>query len=307
MISISFEKWHGCKNDFIVIQGHLPENQYLVSSLRRQAPVLCSKKGDGIGADGILYLRPKGDTHEVIVINADGTLAQNCGNGLRCVAASLWKANPPRAEEEPPLLQVHIGTATVDLRWVAERSRDDCTFVMVEMPPAHRNPSQASEADAALRKILAEQTLAFAYTRLDVYEIGNPHLLLWGTEATESSIQQLGHAIQGTALAAQYNTHLLDEIQIPTPPRGEPDLVRGRVKEAYRMLSWERGVGFTPACGSGACAAAVAILEQGVVSREAWVALETPGGTLWVQQKDPEGIVRLVGPAVYVYKGTFFL
>ncbi len=305
MISISFEKWHGCKNDFIVIQGQKPENQYVVSSLRRQAPILCSKKGDGIGADGILYLRPQDDSHELIVINADGSLAQNCGNGLRCAASFLWKSSPPHAQEHP-LLQMQVGTSTVDLQWVAQKERESCTYVLAEMPTVCHKASQEAQVADTLRKLLDQKSAVVTYDSLSIYEVGNRHLLLWGTEATEHNLRTLGEAIQGSTLAETYNVHLLTEIPVP-PPAGAPTLVQGQIGEAYRMLSWERGVGFTPACGSGACAAGVAVLEKGFASRSQWISIETPGGGLWVQQKGPEEAVRLLGPAVFVYSGTFYL
>ena len=306
MISISFEKWHGCKNDFIVIQGQKPENQYLLSSLRRQAPLLCNKTGAGIGADGILYLRPQGESHELIVINSDGSLAQNCGNGLRCAAAFLWKAHPPREGEEVPLLQMQVGTSNMNLQWVAHQERESCTYVMVDMPAPQGNPAEAKEAAAELKKILTQQSVSFTYDSLEAYTVGNRHLLLWGPDATESTLQKIGQAIRGTSLSETYNLHLLTEV--PVSPHGnEPAWVQGQVSEAYRMLSWERGVGFTPACGSGACSAGVAVLEKGFAPRESWISIETPGGPLWVQQRDQQGEVRLLGPAVYVYSGLFFL
>src|SRR5690606_29206086 len=90
---ISFEKWHGCRNDFIVLRMRQTSADEVLPSLVKAAPRLCSRDGSGIGADGILVLHEgPGDPLrpvELSIVNSDGSLARNCGNGLRCAGASI--------------------------------------------------------------------------------------------------------------------------------------------------------------------------------------------------------------------------
>ena len=108
-MEIHFEKWHGCHNDFIIIHNSCEQKNNILPSLQKAAKYLCSHSGDGIGADGILLLchQQKDNTAntELVIINKDGSLADNCGNGLRCAAASIFnkvktsKHNPGALEK----------------------------------------------------------------------------------------------------------------------------------------------------------------------------------------------------------------
>jgi len=300
MISLSFEKWHGCRNDFLVIHGSPQENRYIHSSLIRQAPQLCSKKGDGIGADGILYVRKAPEGYQVTVINADGSLAQNCGNGLRCVAASLWHANPPQ-EGELSHLTLQVEHTSMHLQLLGKQESDMRYHIMAEMPAPQLEGAVSGALETQLRSLCPSPSIRI--DRIEAASVGNAHLLVFLSQGSPAQVEAWGHNLRASSLLTTHNVHFLWEN--PTDTRPIPG--GGQVGETYGMQSWERGVGASPACGSGACAAGSSILDQGFLSRSDWVALDTPGGRLWVQQRDPQGEIRLVGPARFVYRGTFFL
>ena len=92
-MKIKFEKWHGCRNDFILIWLG-PNQEITYDAIIRKTPFLCSKLGDGIGADGMIILHHLGEEHNpdrISIINSDGSIAQTCGNGIRCAALATLK------------------------------------------------------------------------------------------------------------------------------------------------------------------------------------------------------------------------
>ena len=111
---VDFEKWHGCRNDFLVIWSTHNEANYLLGSLQRQASALCSRKGEGVGADGLLILltesRADLKPDKLVIINADGSLASNCGNGLRCAALSVYKkiCQYGHVSDEPEFIELKV-------------------------------------------------------------------------------------------------------------------------------------------------------------------------------------------------------
>ncbi|MDP9001811.1 MAG: diaminopimelate epimerase [Myxococcota bacterium] len=265
--SVPFFKYEGLGNDFILV----PTNDE--RSLSAQSVVRLCDRRLGIGADGILLMLPPRTpdcvTH-MRVINADGSLPEMCGNGLRCVALHIARG-----------LDVRDGTLRVDTdagpRECAIADRGGEGMVRVEMGAIRISGDRSLDIDG--RRI--------ALTTADA---GNPHAVLLGTFA-RGDVDEMGPRIArhpdfpgGTNVGF---AHVCDD-------------------DTIDLVVWERGVGVTHACGTGACAAAAVACAKGLARIGTAITVRLPGGTLAVTL-DHEGTASLYGPARYVFSGRIDL
>jgi len=251
---VTLTKHHGLGNDFLVLldlDGTRPVGAEL-------ARALCDRHR-GVGADGVIRVvrGPDGADVAMELRNADGTVAETSGNGLRCLAQAVLDAGVVAG----PNLAVMTGAG---LRRLTARRTDDpgVVEVSVEMGPAVVGPDQPqATADRGMRTV----------------DMGNPHLVLWGPCFVTDDVVGLG---------AQVQVHHPGGVNVEfvTPGPG-PDELTVRI--------WERGVGETQACGTGACAAAAAAHEWGLVGPS--VTVHQPGGDAFVELRP--GSVVLTGPA----------
>jgi diaminopimelate epimerase len=302
---IDFEKWHGCQNDFIVTWVVSTDMDSVFETLKRLASKLCSRNGSGIAADGILILEvttrrdiwPK----ELHIINSDGSLASNCGNGLRCAAMSVRKKALSTSSEMIDGVTFKVGSLSMDCRFVG-REHQPLVAVTMPIPQVNQSNPWHAEVVSSFQKITEEMKKL----RGDVYSValGNPHIVAIVDEASEVAAAEVGAAMQSVRNRDGINVHLAHIEEITDKDRkqarsdfGEP------IGELYKVWPWERGVGLTQACGSGACAVAVAAYESGGLERSEWVAIDMPGGRLYARQSEPKDVVVLTGPAVLVFEG----
>lgn len=260
-----FAKYHGHGNDFIIIADLAPAMS--IVKLQNQAPQLCDRH-KGIGADGIVVLVPKPGYLDMTVINADGSLAQNCGNGLRC--AARWYFENYNASE----ITINLG----EKAYFCASLGEDISVTMGEC-----------EVEAlGLLKWAGLSVKAFKAL------IGNRHLVFLSAEQACSDMEVYLHEAQKSfADFKEYN------IGFVFARRG-----------VFESFVFERGVGWTKSCGSGACAAACAIaFESHVFSGE--FTLCQPGGDIKVSTRVLQSHDRLasfyvsqVGGAVGVYYGN---
>lgn len=313
---LDFEKWHGCRNDFIVTWIGDADGELVESSLRRQAVALCDRRA-GIGADGILILR--GKTRDALtpdrlaIINSDGSLAANCGNGLRVAALSVLKRHREKGEpkELPEAVSLTITTDPAAGEKVCRFLRPSGAWplVAVEMGVA-RTDGVPWKADAlaqlaSLAKSLGAPGLA---AEAGVCEIGNPHLVVPFEGASRELVLRLGPAMQAGTSWSGLNVHLVHSVPLTDKDQQRAGQeLGGRLGELFRAYVWERGAGETEACGSGACAVAACSLASGLGERDQWIAVDMPGGRLYVKQDDPGEPVLLAGPGVFVYSGKLGL
>src|SRR6476620_5995215 len=142
-MELEFEKWHGNKNDFILTW--FVHDQVTFEALRREAPALCNRDGSGIGADGILVLhvQTKRDVMptQLTIINSDGSLAETCGNGIRCAALSIltrhWEHTP--SLEDLDGFELNLRSSRASIRFMGKfkkNIRDSLPLVAVEMGQA---------------------------------------------------------------------------------------------------------------------------------------------------------------------------
>lgn len=260
MSGLAFEKYEGLGNDFIVMEV---EREGIVS--KALAAQLCDRRL-GIGADGVLLVLPAEDpSHRarMVVINADGSIPEMCGNGLRCVALHLAGGG---------VFETGAGLRTCEVDTTSALA-----MVTVDMGEV------LWEGDRPL-DVQGESVL------VSVADAGNPHAVMFG-ESTRADIERLGPLI---AIHREF-------------PRGTnvefAKMTDGRID----LVVWERGVGLTLACGTGACATAVVACEKGLIPWDAPVTVRLPGGDLFIEVARKTHRVRMRGPARHVFSGRFDL
>jgi len=271
----AFAKGHGTGNDFLVLLDTSTDDlgtstDDLPEDLVR---ALCDRR-TGIGADGILRVLPAADGWIMDHRNADGSVSQMCGNGVRVVGRYLVETGLAA----PGPIMIHARGRTVAL----EVPADPEAGITVDMGPAH--PS-GIEVGVLLPRAghPSEEPVAL---RGQAVWCPNPHAVVW----CETDPADLGD-IEGSTLTPEGRTTFPDGANIEFCQRLEADRVRMRINE--------RGVGETRACGTGACAVAAC---QMALSGATSVHVEQPGGTVEVS-RSPSGTLLLRGPAVIVAHG----
>lgn len=312
-MKLNFEKWHGAKNDFILTWFYGDDVAF--DSLARQAPLLCNRDGSGIAADGILVLhvnqREQIYPDKLSIINSDGSIAETCGNGIRCTALSVLKRHreiAPRDIAEG--FELPLKSSTVSCRFLGRgklEGRDYWPLVSVDMGVPQVN-SESPVYDDAVRDVdtiakelkLPELTRDWAFVA-----IGNQHLVFFLDDANTQLLRKVGPALQNCKSWDGINVHLAVAKEPSNQDRTTSANKLGQpIQELYEVYVWERGAGETQACGSGACAVAAAALASGLVDRNHWLGIQMPGGRLYVKQDDPGSAVNLAGPAEFVFEGT---
>jgi len=266
-VGIVFEKWEGLGNDFVIVE--LPDG-FSEPFAPERTRLLCDRHR-GIGADGILFIARSGPHPRMIVSNADGSRPEMCGNGLRCVAAFL--AN----------LANHAGQTDVTLVIATDAGDKQCRVESTNGQHAVTVDMGSARQTNPLEVHVAGKTHAF--TTID---IGNPHAITFDPSYTQADIDLVAPTI-ATATAGGINVEfcriLLDH------PRPRID-----------VTVWERGVGRTLACGTGACAVAAAACDAHRLPFGEPVDVVLPGGILEITV-DTQRRVRMKGPARRVFRG----
>ncbi len=262
-MALRFGKYEGIGNDFLVVEAASD-----AALGPEQARKLCDRHY-GVGGDGVLLSAPPvtpGAHGRMVVLNSDGSRPEGCGNGLRCVALSLArKLGLQRAEL---VIDTDAGPRTALVE-----ARGDNADVTVSMGRATRE----GEVTATHR---GEQ---LTFQRISM---GNPHAIVFDVACSEQELDELGPRVSGS-LAGGSNV----EIVRPTGPA------------SFDVLVWERGVGRTLACGTGAAAVAALAALEGRAPYDQPITLKLPGGPLELTVRKEDLSVTLRGPARFVFTG----
>ena len=253
-------KHHGLGNDFLVLVD-LELGTPLDSDLAR---ALCDRRR-GVGADGLIRVGPAAGQADVTMVlrNADGTRAEMSGNGIRCLGQAVARSRG--LDTLDLVVATDAGLRGLEVR---PGPHPDTAWVGVDMGPARPGPAVSPLAGV------------IDATKVATVDMGNPHLVLLVDDPADTDLAVLGPASQ-----AGYPEGINVEVVAATP--GQPDSLDLRV--------WERGVGLTQACGTGACAAASAAHDWGVVGER--VRVRMPGGQVEVALG---ASITLSGPATFV-------
>lgn len=289
---IDFIKVHGLGNDLILVDVVDRPEVLAFSGWSTLASAWCARH-TGIGADGVLLLGPGrgGADYTLRILNADGSEAGMCGNGLRCVARHLAEARGAGEEWRT------VRTSSTLVRARAIRSPEGFDTATVELGVPSTGPDQVPvlapdalrvELPSDVRRAWADWwSVAGADEAIACVSVGNPHAVVFVRQVDRVPLDLAGPVLERHPLFPEgTNVHFVE-------PRGPG---------SARVRSWERGAGITQACGSGACASVVAGVLRGVVARACDV--ELPGGMLRVHWDDETGRVSMTGAAVVVFRGN---
>lgn len=271
-MSLRFTKMHGLGNDFVIVDCRT-QPFFL-------PPAQIAKIGDrhfGVGFDQLLTIEPAQDSTGAFrygIYNTNGSKALQCGNGVRCVAAWLRRARA-------------LGVGTTRLQSpsgpVAVELLDDGD-VRVDMGVPHFAPADVPldlhAVDPYRLRIVA------ADVEFGAASMGNPHAVIEVADVARAPLDSLGAALSTS-------THFPQGCNV-----GFAQIVD---RTHVRLRVWERGVGVTLACGSGACAAVAILRRRGKLDAD--VAVELPGGTLQIRWDGEGAPVWMQGPAQFVFEG----
>ena len=293
---IRFDKMHGLQNDFVVLElpaelATLPRARQ-AEQLSRLAVAMCHRR-TGVGADGIIIVAPSRIAdYAMRVINADGSEPEMCGNGLRCAAG--WLAARGKARE----LRFETGAGTLTTWVEAHDPMQGSSLVRVDMGEPRLLRAQIPMLGAPAEPVL-DQLLEVGGVRYvaSAVSMGNPHCILF-LDAQE------GTPLAGCALDALPLAELGPRIEqlAAFPARTNVELAQVLGPDELAVRVWERGVGITQACGTGACATMVAAHLTGRVGPRAQVHLA--GGSLLVEWAGA-GSLFMSGPCQRVFTGTW--
>jgi diaminopimelate epimerase len=301
---IPFAKVEGLGNDFVVVDlrpGQPAAGATPSPADPEIARALCDRHF-GIGADGVLAILPgtEGDAR-MRVINADGSEAEMCGNGIRCVAKILYEKDPGLRR---PALRIDTGAGLLECAVDAVEGRVRTVAVEMGRPRLSRGeiPMTGPAGERALRLPLAAGDRSFALTAVSM---GNPHAVIFVDDA--------GADLR--ALAEIYGPRIETHPTFPRRTNVEFARVRrGAQGPEIDLVVWERGVGITLACGTGACATAVAAVLEGRAPAGAEIPVHLLGGMLFITVRadrgDGEGTfagVCMRGPATIVFEAEIDL
>ncbi len=286
---LAFVKYEGLGNDFVVVDAR--ERPAEVSIDGPLASRICDRHR-GVGADGVLVLLPPRTRDAVAsmrVLNADGSEAEMCGNGIRCVAKHVAESGGGRAVPSVLRFDTGAGLLTTEVELDVEgRVRD----VTVDMGRARLERGEIPvQGDPRGRMIDETVEVAGRSLQLTAVSMGNPHAV------TFDEVERTQAAFLGPAL----------EHSASFPRKTNVEFARRRGPRAIDVVVWERGVGFTQACGTGACATAVAACVTGRSPFDESIAVGLPGGTLTITVGRDLQSIRMRGPARRVFEGTLDL
>ena len=277
--SVRFTKMHGAGNDYIYVDTQ----KYDVPD-PSAAAIAWSNRHTGIGSDGLVLIgKPYGGVDadfSMRIFNADGSEAKMCGNASRCIGKYLYERR--LTDKTTIRLQTLSGVKTLKLHLAGcETPEAKVESVTVDMlAPSFHVPEQYDEAVGGVLTI-GSRTFHGTFVSM-----GNPHFVCFVDDIDTLDVARYGSAME-------YATAFPERCNIEFAELKADGTIRTRV--------WERGSGITMACGTGACATAVAAAVTGRASRRSVVAMD--GGTLHIEWNEADGHVYMTGPAAFVFDG----
>jgi diaminopimelate epimerase len=267
---VPFRKMQGLGNDFVVFDARTQAVDITPEQARRIAD-----RHFGIGCDTVVLILPGGASADAALrfFNADGGEISACGNATRCVARFLM--------EERGLARVRLESKTGSL-FCRDAGKG---LVMVDMGApglGWRDIPLAEERDTLQFQFALEGRTLTA----SAASMGNPHCILFVGDAEKAPVAQIGPLIETNALF---------------PQRTNVEFAQVLDRDHIRMRVWERGVGITLACGTGAAATAVAAIRKGLVNRKVELILD--GGSLMLEWPKDDAPVLMTGPGVTSFRG----
>ena len=278
MADIKFTKMHGLGNDYVYIDcmKSMPDD---LASLA----VEMSDRHTGVGGDGIILILPSETADcRMRMFNADGSEGKMCGNGIRCVGKFVYDNAICRSRRLR--VETLAGVKTLDL---VTGPNDTVTEATVDMGEPVRTPSEIPVIyDGPTMTDAPVMTKAAGEVRITAVSMGNPHGVIFFDRLADVDVHRLGRELETAPM---------------WPDRANIEFARVESPGHIRMRVWERGSGETMACGTGACATALAAFTAGLCGSRITVSL--PGGDLEIEILAGNRVI-MTGPATTVFTGT---
>lgn len=281
MVTLSFSKYHGLGNDFILVDNRSSSEPMITPE---QAIDVCDRNF-GIGGDGVIFVLPGKDDHDYTmrIFNSDGSEPEMCGNGIRCLAKFIadLETQDGKAPSLPHTYSIYTlaGTIRPALQPSGQVTVDmgEPILTAKEIPTTLGTP-EGKAIDETLN-------VAGKDWQVTCVSMGNPHCITFVEDVDAIPLAEIGPLFENhEAFPARINTEFVEVVR--------PDYLKMKV--------WERGAGPTLACGTGACALAVATVLNDKCDRA--VTVELPGGNLQIEWAESNRIY-MTGPATKVFAG----
>lgn len=275
---MKFTKMQGCGNDYVYVDG----SRERIPQEEKPVLVRClSDRHFGIGGDGVIFINPSDEADfEMEMYNADGTRAEMCGNGIRCVGKFVYDKGL---------------TDKTDITVISAGSVKYLTLIVKEGKVQQVKVNMgAPELTASLVPVVSENTQVIDEPilvqgkdyKMTCVSMGNPHAVVFMDDVEHLAIEEIGPCFENHERF---------------PRRTNTEFVKVIDRKTVQMRVWERGTGETLACGTGACAVAVACVLNGLT--EETVTVKLLGGELIIIWDREANLVYMTGPAATVFEG----
>ena len=282
---IVFSKMQGIGNDFIIINCI---NQYFNYSLSSFSKYLCNRNF-GVGADGVIYIfKSYYADCKIRIYNNDGTEAEMCGNGIRCVGKYLYEKGI--VNQKNIKVETIIGTKDIELvienkTVINVKAKMNAPCFEIRKIPAYLPKEDDNKKVHTVKIPIDGEEYSF-----DLVSIGNPHAVCFTNDLKNINIKKIGELVENYKYF---------------PNKTNVEFVQIVDKKNIKVKVWERGVGETLACGTGACAATVVGVKNGLIDRN--VTVELDGGKLYIDWGEKDDDLYLMGECEFVYDGKLDL
>lgn len=277
---MKFTKMHGCGNDYIYVDG---AKEIIPQKKKPDVVKKLSDRHFGIGGDGVIFINPSTEADfEMEMYNMDGSRAEMCGNGIRCVAKFVY--------DKGLTDQTHISIISAGKVKYLDLTTENGKVSTVKV---NMGAPILKAADIPVIADREEEPVIGGNIEIDgknykmtCVSMGNPHAVVFMDDVAGLPIEKIGP---------------LFENHERFPKRTNTEFVKVIDREHVEMRVWERGTGETLACGTGACATVVACILNGLTNDT--VTVKLLGGSLRIQWDRQENLVYMTGPASTVFEG----
>ena len=305
-MKIEFTKMHGCGNDYVYINGF---TQRIEQEKKRDFVIRVSDRHFGIGSDGVIFINPSEIADfEMEMYNADGSRAEMCGNGIRCVAKyvydhgmtdknditieSFGKIKPIKIKAvngSAELIRVDMGEPELRAGYIPVEcgTSDSLSSEDAESHILSGTATEQERRDGKITTPVVDKPITSKGVeyRITCVSMGNPHAVIF-MDPDGLDIEAVGPGLENHPVF---------------PNCANIEFVRIDNRSNVHMRVWERGTGETLACGTGCCATAVACVLNGLTDRK--VTVHVLGGDIIVEWNEEDNHVYMTGPATTVYDG----
>ncbi|MBD5509261.1 MAG: diaminopimelate epimerase [Lachnospiraceae bacterium] len=275
---MKFTKMHGCGNDYVYIDGGAEQ---IAPEAKPDFVRRASDRHFGVGGDGVIFINPSEEADfEMEMYNADGTRAEMCGNGIRCVGKFVYDKGLTNKTDISVISAGKIKYLTLFLR---DGKVEQVKVDMGAPELTARLVPVVSENEQAIDEPIQVQGVTYQMTCVSM---GNPHAVVFMDDVKSLAIEKIGPFFENhERFPKRTNTEFVEVID----------------RNTVRMRVWERGTGETLACGTGACATVVACVLNGLT--EETVTVELLGGSLTITWDREADTIYMTGPTETVFEG----